>query len=172
VFARSVLAEPINQLILLRGRKRKRDVFAECHVWIRMPVLLLLPLRKCQCQFLLKLIPMGVTRLMLIPMGDPIDADPNGCDLDDVEPNGCNLATADHNGCTVRIIDEDEEEENEVPLIRKNNWCYIASGEVAVFLLQLCLLSLDCKNCLWQILIRLSKIWSQRICCRNQQMVG
>jgi hypothetical protein len=29
------------------GRKRKRDVFAECHAWIRMPVLLLLLLRKC-----------------------------------------------------------------------------------------------------------------------------
>jgi hypothetical protein len=69
VFARSVLAEPINQLLLLRGRKRKRDVFIECHAWIRMPVHLLLLLRKCQCYFLLKLIPMGVTRLMLIPMG-------------------------------------------------------------------------------------------------------
>jgi hypothetical protein len=31
VFARSVLAEPIIQLLLLRGRKRKRDVFVECH---------------------------------------------------------------------------------------------------------------------------------------------
>jgi hypothetical protein len=31
VFARSVLAEPIIQLLLLRGRKRKRDVFGECH---------------------------------------------------------------------------------------------------------------------------------------------
>jgi hypothetical protein len=60
---------------------------------------------------------------------DPTDADPNGCDLDDAEPSGCNLTTADPNGCTVRIIDEDEEEENEVPLIRKNNWRYIASGE-------------------------------------------
>ena len=60
---------------------------------------------------------------------DPADADPNGCDLDDAEPNGCNLATADPNGCTVRIIDEDEEEENEVPLIRKNSRRYIASGE-------------------------------------------
>jgi hypothetical protein len=52
---------------------------------------------------------------------DPTDVDPNGCDLDDANPNGCNLATADPNGCTVRIIDEDEEEENEVPLIRKNS---------------------------------------------------
>jgi hypothetical protein len=60
---------------------------------------------------------------------DPTDAEPNGCDLDDAEPNGCNLATAEPNGCTVRIIDEDEEEENEVPLIRKNSRRYIASGE-------------------------------------------
>jgi uncharacterized protein YjbI with pentapeptide repeats len=60
---------------------------------------------------------------------DPTDADPNGCDLDDADPNGCNLATADPNGCIVRIVDEDEEEENEVPLIRKNSRCYIASEE-------------------------------------------
>jgi hypothetical protein len=60
---------------------------------------------------------------------DPTDVDANGCDIDDAEPNGCNLATADPNGCTIRIIDEDEEEENEVPLIRKNNRRYIASGE-------------------------------------------
>jgi hypothetical protein len=60
---------------------------------------------------------------------DPTDAEPNGCDLDDAEPNGCNLATADPNGCSIRIIDEDEEEENEVPLIWKNSWRYIASGE-------------------------------------------
>jgi hypothetical protein len=56
------------------------------------------------------------------------EADPNGCDLDDAEPNGCNPARADPNGCTVRIIDEDEEEE-EIPLIRKNSRRYIASGE-------------------------------------------
>jgi hypothetical protein len=60
---------------------------------------------------------------------DPTDAEPNGCDLDDVEPNGCNPAKVDPNGCTVRIIDEDEEEEEEIPLIRKNSRRYIASGE-------------------------------------------
>jgi hypothetical protein len=60
---------------------------------------------------------------------DPTDADPNGCDLDDAEPNGCNLATADPNGCTIHIIDEDEEEEDEIPLIWKNSRRYIASGE-------------------------------------------
>jgi hypothetical protein len=60
---------------------------------------------------------------------DQTDADPNGCDLDDVEPNGCNLTKAEPNGRTVRIIDEDEEEEDEIPLIRKNSRRYIASGE-------------------------------------------
>jgi hypothetical protein len=69
VFARSVLAKPISPLLLLRGRKRRRDVFVECLAWIRIPVLLFLLLRKCQCLHLLKLTPMGVTRLLWIPMG-------------------------------------------------------------------------------------------------------
>jgi hypothetical protein len=60
---------------------------------------------------------------------NPAKVDPNGCDLDDVEPNGCNPAKAKPNGCTVCIIDEDEEEEEEIPLIRKNSRRYIASGE-------------------------------------------
>jgi hypothetical protein len=60
---------------------------------------------------------------------DLTDAEPNGCDLDDVEPNGCNPAKAEPSGCTVRVIDEDEEEEEEIPLIRKNSRHYIASGE-------------------------------------------
>jgi hypothetical protein len=60
---------------------------------------------------------------------DPADADPNGCDLDDADPNGCNPARADPNGCAVRIIDEDEEEVEEITLIRKNSRCYIVSGE-------------------------------------------
>jgi hypothetical protein len=69
---------------------------------------------------------------------DPADAEPNGCDLDDADPNGCNPAgadpdgcnpaEADPNGCNVRIIDEDEEEEK-IPLIRKNSRRYIVSGE-------------------------------------------
>jgi hypothetical protein len=59
---------------------------------------------------------------------DPTDADPNGCDLDDAEPNGCNPARDDPNGCVVRIIDEDEEEEEEIPLIQKNSQRYIVSG--------------------------------------------
>jgi hypothetical protein len=64
---------------------------------------------------------------------DRADADPNGCDLDDAEPNGCNPARADPNGCVVRIIDEYEEEEEEIPLIRKNSRRYIVSGESSEF---------------------------------------
>jgi hypothetical protein len=73
---------------------------------------------------------------------DPADADPNGCDPTRAEPNGCDPADADPNGCDparaepngcdhvpfiVRIVDEDEEEE-EVPLIRKNSRHYRFSG--------------------------------------------
>jgi hypothetical protein len=60
---------------------------------------------------------------------DPTAVEPNGCDLDDIEPNGCDLAKADPNGCTVRVVDEDEEEEDEIPLVRKNSRRYITSGE-------------------------------------------
>jgi hypothetical protein len=60
---------------------------------------------------------------------DPADADPYGCGLDDAEPNGCNPARADPDGCVVRIVDEDEEEEEELPLIRKNSRRYLVSGE-------------------------------------------
>jgi hypothetical protein len=57
------------------------------------------------------------------------EADPNGCDLTDADSNGCDLDDADPNGCNVRIADEDEEEENEVLLVRKNSRRYITSGE-------------------------------------------
>jgi hypothetical protein len=102
---------------------------------------------------------------------DPADADPNGCDPTRVDPNGCDPARADSNGCDparadpngcdparanpngcgpapfiVRIVDEDEEEEEEVPLIWKNSRRYRVSGGIAIFLLQLCLPSLACKN--------------------------
>jgi hypothetical protein len=90
----------------------------------------------------------------------PADAEPNGCDPARADPNGCDPAKADPNGCDparakpnmcdpvpfiVRIVDEDEEEE-EVPLVQKNSRCYRVSGGVAIFLLLLCLLLLVCKN--------------------------
>jgi hypothetical protein len=44
-------------------------------------------------------------------------------------PNGCDPSDADPNGCVVRLVDEDDEEEDDIPLIRKNSHRYIASGE-------------------------------------------
>jgi hypothetical protein len=55
--------------------------------------------------------------------------EPNGCDLDDIELDRCDLAKADPNGCTVHVVDEGEEEEDEILLIRKNSRRYLASGE-------------------------------------------
>jgi hypothetical protein len=69
VLARNALAEPVNLLLLLMGRKRRKDVFAVCLAWIGMLVLRLLLLRKCPCLNLLMLIPMGVTNLVLTPLG-------------------------------------------------------------------------------------------------------
>jgi hypothetical protein len=60
---------------------------------------------------------------------DPTAVDPNGCDLDDIEPDRCDLAKTDPNGCTVHVVDEGEEEEDEIPLIRKNSRRYLASGK-------------------------------------------
>jgi hypothetical protein len=45
------------------------------------------------------------------------------------DPNGCDPTAVDPNGCTVCVVDEDDEEEDEIPLIRKNSRRYIASGE-------------------------------------------
>jgi hypothetical protein len=48
----------------------------------------------------------------------------------DVDPNGCAPPAADPNGCVVCVADEnDGEEEDEVPLTRKNSRQYIAGGE-------------------------------------------
>jgi hypothetical protein len=64
-----------------------------------------------------------------VPVELFIGADPNGCDPADADPNGCDLHDADPNGGIIRIVDEDEEEEDEIPLIRKNSRRYIVSGE-------------------------------------------
>jgi hypothetical protein len=57
------------------------------------------------------------------------EVDPNGCVLPEVDPNGCILPKVEPNGCdrapaVVCIFDEDQEDEEEVPLIRKNNRHY------------------------------------------------
>jgi hypothetical protein len=72
---------------------------------------------------------------------DPARAEPNGCDPARAEPNGCDPASADPNGfdpvrddpngCDpvpyiVHVVDEEEEEE--VPLVRKNSRRYRVSG--------------------------------------------
>jgi hypothetical protein len=54
-----------------------------------------------------------------VPVPEFTETDPNGCDPSDADPNGC----------AVRVVDEDDEEEDEIPLIRKNIRRYIASGE-------------------------------------------
>jgi hypothetical protein len=64
---------------------------------------------------------------------DPADANPNGCDPVRTDPNGCDPARANPNGCDpvsfiVRIVYKDGEEEEEVPLIRKNSRRYRVSG--------------------------------------------
>jgi hypothetical protein len=53
--------------------------------------------------------------------GVPAEVDPNGCDRAPTDPNGCDPAPS-----VVRIFDEDDDEE-EVPLIRKNSRLYRGS---------------------------------------------
>jgi hypothetical protein len=55
-----------------------------------------------------------------VPMPEFTDADPNGCDPSVTDPNGCVVCVADEN---------EGEEEDEVPLARKNSRRYVASGE-------------------------------------------
>jgi hypothetical protein len=77
--------------------------------------------------------PNGCDRAEVDPNGcNRAEVDPNGCTRAEVEPNECNRAEVDPNGCdrapaVVRIFDEDEEEEEEVPLIRKNSRYYRGS---------------------------------------------
>jgi hypothetical protein len=62
--------------------------------------------------------------------GAPPAADPNGGAPSAADPNGCAPSAADPNGCAVCVADEnDGEEEDEVPLTRKNSRQYVAIGE-------------------------------------------
>jgi hypothetical protein len=74
-----------------------------------------------------------------VPVTEFTDADPNGCTQSVADPNvsapsvadpnGCAPSVADPNGGAPSVADVDEEEENEVPLTRKNSRQFIASGE-------------------------------------------
>jgi hypothetical protein len=55
-----------------------------------------------------------------VPVPEFTNADPNECDPSAADPNGGAVCVADEN---------DGEEEDEVPLIRKNSRQYVASGE-------------------------------------------
>jgi hypothetical protein len=55
-----------------------------------------------------------------VPVPEFTDADPNGCDPSVADPNGCAVCVADEN---------EEEEEDEIPLTRKNSRRHVASGE-------------------------------------------
>jgi hypothetical protein len=64
-----------------------------------------------------------------MPATGLIDADPNGCTQSAADPNVGAPPVADPNGgaaCVVNV--DDEEEENEAPLTRKNSRQFIASG--------------------------------------------
>ena len=74
-----------------------------------------------------------------VPATGLTDADPNGCAQTAVDPNGCTPSAADPNGGASSVADpnggaacvvtvEDEEEEDEAPLTRKNSRQFIASG--------------------------------------------
>jgi hypothetical protein len=75
-----------------------------------------------------------------VPAPEFADADPNGCGMTVADPNGCGMTVADPNGCGPSVADpnggvasvadeDDEEEEDEVPLTRKNSRQFLASGE-------------------------------------------
>jgi hypothetical protein len=65
-----------------------------------------------------------------VPATGLTDADPNGCTQTAADPDVGALSVADPNGgaaCVVNV--DDEEEENEIPLTRKNSRQFIANGE-------------------------------------------
>jgi hypothetical protein len=119
VFAQNALAEPIN-LILRRVSSLDRDVgpsvpaAEEVHV-----------------PEFTDVDPNGCAPPAADPNGGaPSATNPNGGTPSAADPNGCAPSAADPNGCVVCVADEnDREEEDEVPLTRKNSWQYVVSGE-------------------------------------------
>jgi hypothetical protein len=74
----------------------------------------------------------------------------------------------DHAQAVVRIFDEDEEEDEEVPLIRKNSRHYRGSEGVVIFLLQLCRLLSVFRDFQYQTLIKYWRKSSPKICYQSQ----
>jgi hypothetical protein len=65
-----------------------------------------------------------------VPATGLTDTDPNGCTQSAADPNVGAPSVADPNGGAVCVANvDDEEEENEVPLTRKNSRQFVASGE-------------------------------------------
>jgi hypothetical protein len=65
-----------------------------------------------------------------VPVTEFIGSDPNGCIQSAADPNVGAPSVADPNGCAACVANvDDEEEEDEVPLTRKNSRQFIASGE-------------------------------------------
>jgi hypothetical protein len=132
---------------------------------------------------LLEVDPKGCVHPKVDPNGcDRPEVDPNGCDRAEVDPNGCDRPEVDHNGCdraevdpngcdraptVVCIFDEDEE----VPLIRKNSRHYRGSEGGVIFLLQVCRLLSAFRNYQYQILIKPLRRSSLRICNRSQLLM-
>jgi hypothetical protein len=60
----------------------------------------------------------------------PVAEEVTATEPTDVEPNGCTQTATEPNGCAACVVTvEDEEEEDEVPLTRKNSQQLIAGGE-------------------------------------------
>jgi hypothetical protein len=65
-----------------------------------------------------------------VPVTEFVDADPNGCVQSAADPSVGAPSVADPNGGAACVANEDDgEEEDEVPLTRKNSRQFIASGE-------------------------------------------
>jgi hypothetical protein len=92
------------------------------------------------------------------------EVDPNGGIHAEVEPIG-----SDREPAVVHMLDEDDEEE--VPLIRKNSRHYRGSKGDSDILLQLCPLLSAFKNCQYRILIKPLRRSSLKICYRSQLLM-
>jgi hypothetical protein len=64
-----------------------------------------------------------------VPVTEFTDADPNGCTQPTADPNVGAPSVADPNEGAACVANVDDEEENEIPLTRKNSRQFIASGE-------------------------------------------